>query len=446
VQGDTGFGWVDGNNITMAAGFDWLKQTYNSDYDSISQAGGFAGAGGPSLPLNGSIEVTEFFMEANVPVLGEMGFLDSLALDLGYRYSDYNLSGPENTYKIAMIGKMGWVSFNGGYNRAIRAPNLSELFATNQIALYNGDDGCAGVIDSDPDTFSPIYTQAQCALTGMTAAQYGNTTESPAGQYNQFIGGNQNITPEQADTWTFGFDFAPIEGLAVGIDYYDITVKNQIGTLGAQFILDSCIESGGNAGLCSKIQRNPANGNLWQGEIGQIINTVDNFGEISTSGIDLNANYTWDWLDGRWMASFVSTYVIDFKQEPLKGIVDSASYDCAGVISTSCATNDFRAITELRYTNELFSVNTRWRYISSISSDDGSQVLAQGGTSIPAYSLFDLSGSINVNEQVTITMGVNNIFDKEPPLVIPALAQNANFPGGYDAAGQFFFANVGVTF
>jgi outer membrane receptor protein involved in Fe transport len=160
----------------------------------------------------------------------------------------------------------------------------------------------------------------------------------------------------------------------------------------------------------------------------------------------LNASYAWDWLDGRWLASFVSTYVLDYYVEPLKGLDDTASYECAGIISTQCQTNEFRSITQLRYTNELYSVNARWRYISSLDSADGSKVLVTGPNSIPSYSFFDLSGSINVNENVTVTMGVNNIFDKTPPLVIASLTQNGNFAGGYDAAGQYFFANLGVAF
>ncbi len=438
VQGDTGIGWVEGSNITTAIGYDWMKQTYSSDFDSISEAGGFAGAGGPSLPLKGSTEVSELFIEANVPLMGEVGFVDNIALDLGYRYSDYNLSGPENTYKIALTSKMGWMNFNGGYNRAIRAPNLAELFAQGQIALYNGDDFCAGA--------NPTYTLQQCLYTGMTAAQYNGHTvsESPAGQYNQFISGNVNLVPEQADTWTFGFDFTPLEGLAIGIDYYDITIKNTISTLGAQFIFESCAETG-NAILCDRIHRNPNNGNLWSGENSNIDNQTDNLGQLSTSGIDLTGSYTWDWLDGRWLANFVGTYVIDYYVEPLKGILDSASYECAGIISTQCQTNEIRTITELRYTNELWSANLRWRYISSLE-DGGNQVLANGDTSIPAYNFFDLSGTVNVNENITVTLGVNNIFDKTPPIVIPSLAQNGNFAGGYDAAGQFFFANLGVTF
>lgn len=439
VQGDTGLGWVDGSNIFLAVGYNWMEQTYNSDFDSISQEGGFAGAGGPSRPLSGEITVSELFMEANVPLIGEMGFIDNVALDLGYRYSDYDLSGAENTYKIALTSKMGWANFNGGYNRAIRAPNLNELFADQQIALYNGDDFCAGP--------TPTYTLAQCLNTGMTAAQYNGHTvaESPAGQYNQIIGGNPDLSPEQADTWTFGFDFTPIKGLAISIDYYDIKIEETISTIGAQAIFDGCALQG-TASLCSLITRNPVNGNLWSGEAGYVANPRANFGNLSTSGIDLNASYAWDWLDGRWLASFVSTYVLDYYVEPLKGLDDTASYECAGIISTQCQTNEFRSITQLRYTNELYSVNARWRYISSLESADGSKVIASGGSSIPAYNLFDLSGTINVNENVTVTMGVNNIFDKTPPIVIPSLTQNGNFAGGYDAAGQYFFANLGVAF
>ena len=79
----------------------------------------------------------------------------------------------------------GWM-LRGSYNRAVRAPNVNELFRSQAIALWSGDDLCA----NQPDTGVPGNTEAQCLNTGMSSSQYGNVTSSPAGQYNQFAGGN----------------------------------------------------------------------------------------------------------------------------------------------------------------------------------------------------------------------------------------------------------------
>jgi iron complex outermembrane receptor protein len=447
VQGDTGLGWVDGSNITMVMGYDWLKQTYNSEYDSISQAGDFAGAGGPSLPVSGETTVSELYMEANVPLFGNAGFLNSFDMQLGYRYSDYNLSGPENTYKIAFTSGLfdqDALRLRGGYNRAIRAPSINELFSPQQIALWGGSDGCSGA--------APVYTLAQCQNTGVTVGQYGSIPASPASQYNQRIGGNPDLTPEQADTWTFGFAYTPINNLDIAIDYYNVLIKERIGTIGASAILSGCAVNA-TASLCDKIFRNPTTGDLWLGETGYIANLTSNFGEIETSGIDLNAAYSWDMLGGRWRTSIVGTYLLDWTIAPLKGVDDTATYDCTGLINAQCQNPDWRHIMELRYSNEMYTVNARWRYTAAMDyvNIDGTQgtvdkILQRNGNKQDSVSYFDLSGSLNINDYTSVTLGVNNVLDARLPMVGSTLAENGNFLGGYDAGGRFFFANIGINF
>lgn len=444
VSGDTGFGFVDGSNIGLVAGFEWRKEQYDSVYDSFSQAGDFAGAGGPSLPLSGETEVKEMFVEAGVPVFKGDGFVKSFNLDLGYRYSDYELSGAENTWKVGFTSDIASLRFRGGFNKAIRAPNMSELFAQQQIALWSGTDLCAGA--------TPTYTLAQCQNTGVTAGQYGSIPASPASQYNQFVGGNANVSPEQADTWTFGFAFTPVENLDIAIDYYDIKLKERIGTIGASNILNFCATTGDST-LCSLINRNPATGDLWRGEVGYIENLTSNFGELALRGLDINASYRWDMWGGRMSASFVGTRNLEYTVAPLAGINDAATYDCAGLINTSCQLPDWRHIASLRYGNELFSVNLRWRHFGSMdyintngTAGTGDSLIVANGGKVDAYDFFDLSGSINLSDSVDLTIGVNNVADKEPPMVGAALAANGNALGGYDQAGRYIFANLGVKF
>jgi len=440
VSGDTGFGFVDDKNISLVAGYEWRKEQFDFRADSVSEAGDFTGSGGPSLPLSGETEVSELFFEAGVPVAAGDNW--DFNLDLGYRYSDYDLSGGQDTWKVGFTSMLGDFRLRGGFNSAIRAPNISELFALNQVALFQGIDKCSGA--------NPTYTAAQCALSGVTAAQYGTIPASPAGQYNQFIGGNQALDPEQADTWTFGFAWSPVEGLDVAIDYYDIKINDYIGTVGAQTILDVCATTGD---LCDRISRNPLTGDLWLGEVGQVENLTANTGNLSTSGIDLNASYRWEMLDGNWFTSFVGTYTMEYLVEPLPGTNDDASYDCAGIISPSCQNPEWRSIYTLRYSQDFFSVNFRWRYTGSLDyvNNDGTpgtvdQILTTNGGKLDAWNAFDLSGTFNVTDQIDLTIGVNNFLDEEPPITGATLALNANSPGGYDQAGRYFFANLGITF
>lgn len=446
VSGDFGYSlpWADGDPITLVAGTEWRKENFNFNADSNSQAGNFAGSGGPSLPLSGQISVRELYTEAGVPLVENVGVLKSLGLDLGYRYSHYKLSGSSNTFKIGFGSNFNDVfRIRGGFNRAVRAPNVSELFSTNQIQLFNGSDGCAGA--------TPTFTAAQCLNTGVTAAQYGHVPDSPAGQFNQYTGGSQSLKPEKADTYTLGVAVTPMENMETSLDFYDIKIKNTIAAIGAQTILDFCATTG-DSFLCNKVHRNPATGDLWLGQTGRVDNLTDNFGNLETRGLDLNASYKWSMLGGQARASLVGTRLLNYKVDPLPGVNSQAQYDCAGKISPglACDNPKWRHIVNLSYSRDWWSVNVRWRYFGAVhySNTDGSALtqdkLLAGSHQISAYNWLDLSGSFKLAKRVDLTVGVNNVTDRQPPLVGHTLVFNANTPGGYDELGRYFFSNISV--
>ena len=446
VSGDLGVSspWADGDPITLAAGTEWRKENFNYTADSNSQAGNFAGAGGPSLPLGGQTSVRELYGEAGVPLVENVGMLKSFGLDLGYRYSKYKLSGGANTFKIGFNSNFNdLVRLRGGFNRAVRAPNISELFSTNQIALYSGTDPCAGP--------TPADTAAQCLNTGVTAAQYGHVPDSPAGQYNQYIGGNQNLKPEKADTYTFGVAVTPIQDMEASLDFYDIKIQDTITAIGASTIVDLCAKTG-NPFLCGNVKRNPATGDLWLGQTGKVINLTNNFGNLETRGIDLNVSYKWSMFGGRAYATLVGTDLLNYKVDPLPGVNSSAKYDCAGKISPGLACDNprWRHIVNLGYSRDWWSVNVRWRHFGALHyvNTDGTALttdhLLRTSGQIGAYNWLDLSGTFKLGSRVSWTVGVNNVTDRQPPLVGSSLVANANTPGGYDELGRYFFTNISM--
>ncbi|MCB1609554.1 MAG: TonB-dependent receptor [Xanthomonadales bacterium] len=451
ASGDLGFGFPSANeNISLVVGAEWRESTYTVNTDSNWQAGNFIGAGGPRLPISGETQVTEVFFEAAVPLISDAGPLKALNLDLGYRYSDYDLSGGENTYKIGAVADFGQIRLRGGYNRAIRAPNVGELFAGNQVALFGGTDPCAGA--------NPVFTQAQCANTGVSAAQYGNVPDSPAAQYNQFIGGNTGLKPEQADTYTLGLVYSPFNDLSFSLDYYDIALEDRIGTIGAQTILNFCGTTG-DPTLCSLVQRRPGSGDIWLGSSptssGLIRNLTANFGELNFRGLDFTASYRMDLWGGNLTASFVGTRTLEQEIVPLPGVNDDATFDCAGIINPTCsapATPDWKHTATLRFSKDFYTASLRWRYVGSIenTNTDGtpfvSDQLLAADDGIDAYNYLDLSGSFDITQTLNLTVGVNNIFDREPPLVGSTVALNANAPNGYDQLGRYFFTNLTFTY
>lgn len=449
VTGDLGWGLpsAKGGTINLVAGLEWREESFDFTADSISQAGDFAGSGGPSVPVAGSTRVKELFLESAIPLLSNAGFVDDLSAELGYRYSDYDLSGSANTYKLGFGMQMGDYRVRGGFNRAIRAPGINDLFASQQIALFSGPDPCAGP--------NPSFTPAQCANTGVSADRYGLVPENPANQYNQFIGGNPDLEPEKANTWTLGFVATPIEGLALNVDYYDIKIEDTIGTIGANTVLSFCGLTG-DPFLCDKVQRNPASGDLWRGNdpatSGLVVNLTDNFGERRVRGIDLGGSYRWDAFGGRMLAQFQGTYVLKNEFNPLPGVNDDAIYDCAGVINSDCQTPEWRHITSLRYSTSNYSVNLRWRYFGEMDyvDNDGNRlttdVFLRDRGKLKGQSYFDLSGTMYVGERLELAVGVNNILDRTPPLVGDNLSLNGNSPGGYDQAGRYFFSSATLRF
>lgn len=446
ATGDVGFGFpsAGGSNIFAVLGLESRRESFAAVSDNDSAAGNFAGAGAASPPVSGEIQVDEFFMEGLIPVYAGDGVFKSFDIDVGYRYSDYDRSGGANTYKIGFTADIGMFRPRGGYNRAIRAPGINNLFSQQRQVLFVGEDPCAGA--------TPTFTAAQCANTGVSAAQYGRVPSNVAGQNNQFIGGNPNLKPEEADTYTLGVVFSPMDDLAIAVDYYDIQIKDTIAAIGANTILNFCATTG-DPFLCDRINRNPQSGDLFRDPAYYVINLTDNFGELSAKGVDLNVNYMFEALGGRIATSFVGNYVLEEEANPLPGVNDNAIYDCAGRINPSCLTSEWRHIASVRYARDSWSVNLRWRHFGAVDYIGTNNqpltadplVAAKGG--LPAYNYLDLSGSLALADNIDLTLGVNNIADKEPPLVGGNSAPtNANAPGGYDQLGRYIFTSISLNF
>lgn len=408
LTGDTGYNFASAEDtISLVFGVESRRERYSFVADNDSAQGNFAGSGSSNPPTSGLTKVNELFSEAAIPIYAGDSLISSFALDLGYRMSDYPSSGIANTFKVGFGADVGMFRVRGGYNRAIRAPGINDLFSPQRVALFGGADPCAGE--------SPAFTPAQCALTGVTAAQYGNIPESPAGQNNQLIGGNPNLKPETADTYTLGFVVEPIDDLAVAVDYYDIRIEDTITTVGAAAALDLCANTG-DPFLCSRINRNPATGDIWVGSRGYVSNLTDNIGKLNTSGLDVNVNYGFDALGGRFSTQFLGNYVFEYETVPLPGTNEDATFTCEGRINPNCVgavgtLNQIRAIASVNYFRDFYSFNLRMRYFGPLDYEDNDGVplttdtllAANGG--IGSYTFWDLSATAAVFGNTDLTLG-----------------------------------------
>jgi iron complex outermembrane receptor protein len=439
VVGDMGnYGWqLPGadSGISLVGGFEQRQEDLIFTPDVGFQSGDGAGQGGPIKGVEGGFTVNELFFEAAVPLYDGGDFADSVNLNLGYRYSDYDTNQQTDTFKAAF----DWAftdtfRIRASFQRAVRAGNLRELFRPQAIGLFDLTvDPCA--------TATPTATLAECMNSGVTAGQYGNIAESPAQQYNALFGGNPDLKPETSDTVSFGFLLTPsaVEGLIISADYYDITVEDAIKAVDPATILNKCLDTG-DAIWCDKVKRNPLSGTLWIGQ-DQIVSTDQNIAELKREGVDLQVAYSFDVGNaGSMDLSLVGTYQIAADEVPLPG---EDTIECVGGWDLNeCGlpfpewAHTFRATWETPWDVD---ISGYWRHLGSVDQRDGT-------TPFDSFDWLDLSGTWQATEVLMLRAGVNNIFDKEPPIAaVGAGYGNGNtFPGVYDARGRYWFVGLSV--
>ena len=465
--------WAD-RGIGINVGAEYRKESLNFNTDVQFQTGNLAGQGGPTLPNHGSFDVRELFTEVQVPIISH-SFIEEFTITGGYRYSDYKIDGGNSfstdTYKIsAELAPVRDIRLRASYNRAVRAPNIVELFFPAGLGLSVGSDLCA-----NGPSGTPILSAAQCLNTGMTLAQYGTVDPNPANQYNTLFSGNVNLTPEKADTYTVGLVVQPrwVPGLAFTVDYFNIKVKNLIAALPFNGVLVSCAVTADPA-FCGLVHRD-AGGSLFNTANGFITLQTQNVGGLKTNGFDFNASYNHKFGGvGTLNASFVGTYtrhlIFDTGINPGvalgSGVLDGV-YDCAGYYGAQCSFGAVFTAPDPKWRHKLrvgftlpngLGISGQWRYFGSVKNDTTSQDadlnLSPTGphsfpnnAKIPSQSFFDLALTARITDKYNFRIGANNIFDKSPPIVGSDVSANGNtFPQMYDSLGRFLFAGVTVDF
>ena len=436
--------------IKVAFGAEWRKEQLDYLPDFAYQQGWGAGQGGSTLPVHGDYSVKEGYTELLIPIVQDMKGAQNLALELGYRYSDYSTTGTANTWKAQLsYAPVNGYKFRAGHSRATRSPNIVELFVPQRVALYGSDDPCAGP--------TPAYSQEQCAYTGVTADQYGHVRLNQAGQYNAMLGGNPNLKPEIGDTDYFGIVLTPpgLPGLSVALDYFDIKIKDTIGTLYPDDVINQCAQTG-DPYLCSLIHRDSL-GTLWLTPQGYTVATNQNVGELESEGVDVNASYLWALGNSFLNFNLMGTYLIH--ENVNTGLY---AYDCVGLFGNTCHIPQphWRHRFQVSWETGKATLTLGWRMQGSVKVDASSnQEALYNAARIPTYkevgsyeytahNYFDLSGTYNITKNIQFTAGVNNILDKEPPLGIGFQDNDygPGFYGFYDPYGRFLHSALVFTF
>jgi outer membrane receptor protein involved in Fe transport len=444
----------------MNVGAEYRKESLRTSVDEEFRLGDLAGQGGPTPPVSGSFDVRELFGEIQIPIV-EHNFIDLLQLTAGYRYSNYhvgNNSFSTDTYKLAAeFAPVSDLRFRGSYNRAVRAPNVQELFFPTSLGLVGTTDPCAGAADASGLVNG--HTQEECARTGVTAGQFGNVPKNPANQYNALFGGNASLSPEKADTYTAGVVIQPrfIPGLALTADYFDIKIKDLISTLGFNSIMTACLNSNQ---FCNLIKRDSA-GSLWLDPSGFVILTNTNVGGEATKGIDFQGTYARRLGGlGTLNISFVGTWLkeLSFDTGFAPGGGLDGKFDCAGLYGTTCGTPNPEWRHKLRAGLTMpngLGVSVQWRHFNSVKNDTlsndedlngGEPGSDAGDAKLSARDYFDLAFTARLAQRLNLRLGVNNIFDRDAPVQGMSIGNGNTFPQVYDALGRYLFAGFTIDF
>ena len=466
--------WSDAG-VGFLAGIEWRKESLEATPDQISQipGGGFTGVGGATLPVAGSVGVLELFTELQVPIITGREFFEELTFNGQYRYSDYSAEGnnTENNFTTHAFGlQLAWapvedVRFRAQFQRAVRAPNVIELYEGVDTDLPDLDP--AGINSLGAQVFdpcastAPIASLAACMNTGVTAAQYGSISDVLSGQTQSITGGNTELDPETSDTFTAGVLFSPsaVPGLTFSADYFNISVDDFISEgIPSQTVLDTCLATG-DATFCDLIARGPG-GTLRSG-----ITTTSGFdarnrniASLTTSGIDFQIRYGMDIADitggsdwGSLSFDYASTYLLSKEFTAFPG---DTPLDCAGLVGNACrfAGGGTDAVNSAYRHRLLTTWSTpanidlaiTWRLMSSVDNETGDTVEPGFDT----FNYIDLSANLQVTESVNMRAGVNNIFDNDPPFFTSSGTGTGNgntFPGTYDI-GRFMFVGLNIRF
>lgn len=446
--------------VAFALGGEWRSTSAVFVPDQFLASGDVAGFNA-ALPTRGSESVREVFGETRIPLLKDVPFAQALSINGAFRVSDYNLKGvgTVTTFSTGADWKIDDnIAFRGQYQRAIRAPNVGELFGGQTQNFTAFTDPCAV-----PGNAGNAAIRNICTAQGVPASTIFTAAVQPAALVGNVSGGNPNLQQEKSETLTFGTVITPeaLPGLAVSVDWYSINVNGAIGQLGGGLVNTGtlCYSTlqDANSIYCRAFNRDPGNGAIVAPLYVQVNNA--NTGALKTQGIDIAAQYHID-LDFGYLSSTSSlalstnwTWTTEFTSTPVKELTNIKN-ECVGSFGTTCGSPvpALKGVSRLTWTDGDASISLRHRFVGGTTVDTYllpfRKVAATPALNtltnpiIPDFHYFDLSGSYDLTDEIRLDAGVNNIFNIGPPVLGSAANGNVTFPATYDPLGQSFFFDV----
>jgi len=438
-------------NVGFAIGALYYNNRFDFEPDSLLSSGDVAGFNAQD-PLRGSVDNTDLYAELLVPLVKDLPLAQSVNFTGGFRYSDHSSAGTFPSYK----GEMDWqmvdeLRLRGSYQRAVRAPNIFELFSPQDEDNPEVDDPCNAnsALRRGPNA---AQVRQLCIQQGIPAAVIDSYTQFNA-QIDALAGGNPNLREEKADTYTIGavitepFDHPLFERFSMSVDYYNISIKGAIDSLTPDTILGGCFNADGtnptydiNNANCRRFRRTGV------GDINGLLQIAENLGAIRTSGIDTQLDWGTELPGGlgdislNTIVTWADSYrVQEVSGQPFLEYIGSIGDDPGDALP------EWKAAFTGTYTYGSAMGQLRARYIGAMRNENVVVDPTSTDEGVPSTWYFDASASWQITEELSIRGGVNNLFDKKPRLYTDSVDSNTD-PSTFDVIGRRFFMGASVKF
>ncbi|MDE2301256.1 MAG: TonB-dependent receptor [Sphingomonadales bacterium] len=474
-------GQVNGKLFDLGAGpaqiaivADYRKNSYLYNPDNnLTANSGFAPGGNveaftATLPVPyHDITVKEVAGQVDIPLIADKPFIKELGIGAAARVSDYSVSGTVESYEAdARWRPVANLLLRGSYQRAVRAPNIGELYSPpsgTQLAIGTPP----GALGDPCDIRSSARTGANgaqvaglCQAQGVPAAAL-STYQFPTTATGQTVSGSTSLTPEKADTYNLGFVFnSPMKAglladFSLSVDYYNIRIKNVISTVPGLTVLSKCYNLDGsnpnfspNNPFCQLISRDPGTGQLLT-----VATPYLNLGGVKTDGVEFQVHWSAPvqplGSTGRFFFDSTVDWLDKYEVQLLPG---AAFLNYTGISNGTATPNSvppratpvWKALTTFGYRSDTATLGLRWHYQAGMN--DVSAVTTPNNVSVgvAAYATWDMFASYNVNKAFELRAGITNLFDRSIPYV--ASSQFGTDPALYDVIGRAFYLGGKLKF
>lgn len=433
--------------VSLATGVSYRKESTTSWADplAVGDANGLCGVVEfCTTVLSGSFNVKEAYAEALVPLLADKPWAQALNVTIGSRYSDYSTAGSNTSSKLALEWRpIQNLLLRGTVSQVFRAPNINELYS--------------GIANDTPTVNDPcnFYTggHASACANVPTDGSYQQANPQIAAKTSGAVAAGSQLKPEQGKSFDYGVVYDPqwLPGLSLSADVWRINLNDTITAISAQTVLNQCYANASSP-FCGFIHR------FDTGNINYVAEPTVNLGALSTKGVDGTVAYRFDETRfGRFAARLDATYVARYDVNPDPADPTAVTIHNAGKYTYAYGNFPrWRGLATLNWTHGPWSASWRIRYIgrTQVGSEDAEQQLS-ADLSIPAvvrkvgaYAYHNVQAGYDIAAWHTrLDMGIDNLSDKQPPLLYQNNVTNSNTDvATYDVMGRYYWLRATLTF